>query len=91
MAKLTFLKQKRTIHLKEGTELLRVPHIDASVPLKFGCCKGDCGTCAIKIIAGEENFSPKTQREQATLRRLRLQGQRLACQCALKGDAVIDC
>src|SRR5437016_870696 len=90
MAKITFLKQDYTIEAKEGTELLRIPFIDPSVPLKFGCRKGECGTCAIKILQGEENLSPQTKEEQATLSRLKLNGHRLACQCALNGDLLID-
>lgn len=87
---LTFCKQNRSWRLKENTELLRVPHLDASIPLKFGCCQGQCGTCAIKLISGEENLSPKTKQEKETLSRLKLESHRLACQCALRGDVVID-
>lgn len=90
MPNLTFCKQNRSWRLKENTELLRVPHLDASIPLKFGCCQGQCGTCAIKLISGEENLSPKTKQEKETLSRLKLESHRLACQCALRGDVVID-
>jgi ferredoxin len=90
MPKLTFLKDNRSLQLKEGTELQRVPHIDATVPLKFGCCQGRCGTCAIKIAEGAQNLSPQTQQERNTLQQLGLSSHRLACQCALKGDVVID-
>ena len=90
MPKLTFYKQQRSISIKEGTDLLRIPYLDPTTPLKFGCCQGHCGTCAIKIISGEENLSPRTKQEQATLCRLQLPSHRLACQCALKGDVIID-
>lgn len=90
MPTLTFSKQKRSLQLKEGTELLRIPHLDTNTPLKFGCCQGQCGTCAFRVEAGEDALSPKTKQEQATLCRLRLESHRLACQCALKGDVVID-
>lgn len=90
MPKLTFLKNNQTLQLKEGTELLRVPHLDATAPLKFGCCQGLCGTCAIKIVEGKENLSPKTKQEILTLTQLKLDSHRLACQCALKGDVVIE-
>jgi ferredoxin len=90
MPKLTFNQQKSSLQIKEGTDLLRVQYIDASVPLKFGCRQGQCGACAIKVISGENNLSPKTKQEQATLERLKLDSQRLACQCAIKGDVVID-
>lgn len=90
MPKLTFKKNNYTLHLKVGTELKRVPYLDATVPLRFGCCEGNCGTCAIKILEGAENLSPKTKQERETLSRLRLDSHRLACQCALKGNVVID-
>jgi ferredoxin len=90
MPTLTFLKNNQTYQLKEGTELRRLPHLDATVPLKFGCCEGRCGTCAVKIMKGSDHLSPKTKQEQETLCRLRLDAHRLACQCALKGDVVID-
>jgi len=90
MPTLTFHQYDRCIHLKEGTELLRIPYMDHTVPLKFGCCKGHCGTCAIKIIAGGHNLSPKTKEEEATLSRLHLDSHRLACQCSLRGDVVIE-
>jgi ferredoxin len=86
---LTFCKENRSLHLKEGTELLRIPYLDPTAPLKFGCCQGQCGTCAIQVVEGEENLSPKTKEEKATLSRLGLNSHRLACQCALKGDVVI--
>ena len=91
MPTLTFDKQQRSLQVKEGTELLRLPYLDSTVPLKFGCCQGQCGTCAIKVLVGEENLSPKTKQEKETLHRLKLdQSYRLACQCALRGDVVID-
>lgn len=91
MPKLTFSQNHGELILKEGTDLLRVPFIARSAPLKFGCCKGQCGTCAIKIVNGMENLSAPTKEEQATLSRLHLEGHRLACQCALLGDVTIDC
>lgn len=90
MPKLTFYQQKRILQIKEGIDLLRIPYLDTLAPLKFGCRQGQCGACAIKIISGEENLSPKTKQEQETLNRLKLDSQRLACQCAIKGDVVID-
>lgn len=90
MPKLTFNQQKRSLQIKEGTDLVRIPYLVSSVPLKFGCRQGQCGTCAIKVISGEENLSPKTKQEQATLDRIKSDCHRLACQCAIKGDVVID-
>jgi ferredoxin len=89
MPKITFCQQQRSLQIKEGTDLLRLPYLDSTVPLKFGCCQGQCGACAIKVTAGEENLSPKTKQEQITLCRLKLDSHRLACQCAVMGDVVI--
>lgn len=83
-------KDNASIELKKGTELLRIPHLDPAFPLKFGCCQGMCGTCAIKLSKGKEHLSPPTKQELETLRRLRLESHRLACQCALLGDVVIE-
>lgn len=92
MPKLTFVKNNLTFQLKEGTELVRVHYLDPSIPLKFGCRDGHCGTCAIKVVNGEENLSPKTKQEKTTIAKLGLSSShRLACQCALKGDVIIDC
>lgn len=90
MPTLTFCKQNRSLQVKEGTELLQISYLDPTVPLTFGCRQGHCGACAIKVKTGEENLSPKTKQEKATLYRLQLDSHRLACQCALKGDVVID-
>lgn len=90
MPTITFCKQKRSLQIKDGTELSRIPYMDANTPLRFGCCQGQCGTCAFKVVTGEENLSPKTKQEQATLCRLGLNSHRLACQCAMKGDVAID-
>lgn len=87
---LRFRQFNRSWCLKEDTELSRVPYIDPSIPLKFGCCQGECGTCAIRVLEGEENLSPMTKQEKITLARLGLHHHRLACQCALRGDVVID-
>lgn len=90
MPTIIFSKHKRSLHLKEGTELIRLPHIDSTIPINFGCCQGQCGTCAIKIVEGKENLSPKTKQEKETLSRLELEDEyRLACQCALKGKGSI--
>jgi len=90
MPKITFYQQNRSIQVSEGTELARLPYLDTTAPLKFGCRQGNCGTCVIKIITGKENLSPKTKEEAKTLRRLDLESCRLACQCAVIGDVVID-
>lgn len=91
MPKLTFQRQNKTLMLKAGTELARLPFLDASQPLNFSCCQGVCGTCAMTVIEGEANLSPPTAQEKETLERLGCPANtRLACQCALLGNVTVD-
>ncbi|MFH1360390.1 MAG: 2Fe-2S iron-sulfur cluster-binding protein [Candidatus Omnitrophota bacterium] len=56
---------------------------DAGVP--FNCNTGVCGSCAIRILSGQENLSALTQEEKD----LNLNKDiRLACQCAIKSGTV---
>lgn len=90
MAKLTFSEQDLTLQLKEGTELIRLLYLENKIPLRFGCCEGKCGTCTIKVLQGKENLSPLTKQEKQTLSKKQLETHRLACQCALTGDVVLE-
>jgi ferredoxin len=60
--------------------------------LIFGCRAGACGICAIEVTEGMENLSPCEESEAGMLEALGFdQGSmRLACQCRLYGDIVID-
>ncbi|MES2675213.1 MAG: PDR/VanB family oxidoreductase [Pseudomonadota bacterium] len=37
---------------------------DAGIPLNFDCCVGDCGTCAVKMIAGVAEHRDHTLNDQ---------------------------
>ncbi len=92
---MSLLKDSKTnrIHtIKTGNELLQAYRIDSSLPFKFGCCNGECGTCAFKVFEGDENLSKKTKQERKTLEVKGLESPpyRLACQCAILGDVVIE-
>jgi ferredoxin len=91
MPSLTCLKHKKIYQIKQGQELLKAYQLDPSLPFCFGCTKGQCGVCAIKVVEGMENFSKKTTEEKATLQTKQLDpSYRLACQCAILGDVVIE-
>ncbi len=90
MAKLIFAKDGSICPLKEGTELRQLAHLPLKTPIKFGCCQGLCGACVIKIRIEANNLSPKTKQEKETLARLKLEQHRLACQCAILGDTIIE-
>ena len=90
MPRITFNRQKISLEVKEGTELSYLSFIDSTVPLKFGCRQGHCGVCKITVISGKENLSPETKQEKETLCRLKLDSHRLACQCAVMGEVIIE-
>ena len=53
--------------------------------LPFGCTEGICGTCMSLVTEGAFNLEPKTEKEvDFDLPK----GQRLACQCVIKGGSV---
>jgi ferredoxin len=92
MAQIKKLKTGNIYTVKTGFELIRAYQIDPSLPLKFGCCNGECGVCTIKVVEGQENLSRPTKREKLTLAEKKLISppNRLACQCAILGDIVIE-
>lgn len=77
-------------HVRAGQELLTAYKLNPELPLKFGCCNGDCGTCAIEVIEGYENLSKMGSKEKTTLALKKLDfPYRLACQCAIQGNIKI--
>lgn len=90
MAEVFFSKENRSYTIKSGTEFQRLCHLYPHILLKFGCRRGECGTCLIKILEGSEHVSSKTHIEIKTLQRLKMEDKRLACQCAIKGDMTVD-
>lgn len=88
MAKISHLDKSYVV--RNGMELLQAYNLNPHLPLKFGCTKGNCGVCKIKLIQGQENLSKKTKQEIDTLAAKQLDSSyRLACQCAINGDIVI--
>ena len=64
----------------------------AGIKLDYGCRMGMCGADPVAVIEGDENLSPPSEEELASLRRLGLEGRaRLACVCKVQaGRAVVD-
>lgn len=92
MAKLTDQKTGISYTIKAGQEFVRAYQINPELPLQFGCCNGQCGVCAIKVLGGQENLSRLTKQEKLTLAEKNLESPpyRLACQCAILGDVIIE-
>jgi ferredoxin len=63
----------------------------AETGIEFDCRAADCGICAIKIISGAENLSPKTASEADFLQAMKAdEDERLACQVRVLGDVEIE-
>lgn len=91
MAKIKFRSHDLEIQVMGGAELLNVPQQHPNVPLKFGCRRGECGVCAIHVIEGKENLTKISAQEKNLIEKKGLnENHRLACQCALNGDIVIQ-
>jgi ferredoxin len=90
MAQVFFLTTNQRVTVPTGVELRDISKAYPSLPLKFGCTRGECGVCAIKVIHGQNNLTKLSKQECRTLASKKLDtSHRLACQCALNGDVVI--
>jgi ferredoxin len=69
--------------------------IDASfrydLPIQYKCERAICATCLIKVHQGIENITPVSDRERQTLQAIHAnETYRLACQCKVRGDIIIE-
>ncbi len=94
MITVTYVQENKTVTASEGTNLREIS-IGAGIELykpfkKFFCCNGngDCGTCVIDIVSGEDNLSDRTPAEQRMLAR-KPKTYRLACQTLVDGDITV--
>ncbi len=84
MAKIILINTGQTEEIKDGDKVKNVCEEKFRIP--FGCEDGICGTCRINIVEGNENLSPKNQKEEDMFSGE--PGVRLACQCAIKKGVV---
>lgn len=90
-AKITFKNKVFTQEVYIGYELQKVHELYPELPLKFGCRRGECAVCAVNVVEGNHHLTKRTKEETATLARKGLpESYRLACQCAINGDIVIE-
>jgi ferredoxin len=92
MPKVTFIQKDVLQEVPYGMDFQKIHEIYHQLPLKFGCRQGRCAVCAIKVVCGAANLSRCGARELAVLEAKGLAGSgyRLACQCAINGDVVIE-
>ncbi|MGI2259670.1 2Fe-2S iron-sulfur cluster-binding protein [Shewanella sp. GXUN23E] len=89
MPRVTIIGAAKTFELSQGTSLQELQFSQDTLP--FGCCSAACGTCAMEVIEGAANLSPKNDDEHDVLDNIGQNGhnRRLACQCSLLGDVTI--
>lgn len=86
--KIKFIKEKKEAEVSSGSEFLE---LSPDLPIKFGCKRGECGTCAIKILKGMDHLTKMSALERETLRKKGCgPDYRLACQCAINGPVDIE-
>jgi ferredoxin len=90
MPKVTFFPSGQTYDVKEGTTIL-VAAIQNGLHLRHDCTDGICGTDRVRVVAGQENLTEKTQNEELTLEMMNAtEEERLACVARILGDVTLD-
>lgn len=90
MPKVTFLPSGQTYDVKDGTTIL-VAAIQNGLKLRHDCTEGICGTDRVRVVAGQENLTEKTQNEELTLEMMNAtEEERLACVARILGDVTLD-
>ena len=91
LRKLTILPTGTEVLLPAGTCLTEVEYETPRRLIPFGCRSGACGACVIEVLAGIGALGEPDHEELDFLEDLgRTDGDyRLACQCRLRGDAVV--
>jgi uncharacterized 2Fe-2S/4Fe-4S cluster protein (DUF4445 family) len=89
MPKVTFLPSGQTYDVKEGTTIL-VAVIQNGLQLRHDCTEGICGTDRVRVVAGQENLTAKTQNEELTLEMMNAgDEERLGCIARILGDVTV--
>lgn len=90
MTVIKFLEEEKEVIAAQGANL-RYKAMENGIDIytflgKMTNCGGygQCGTCVVEIVEGEENLSPRTKVEERKLRK-RPDNCRLACQVIVNG------
>jgi ferredoxin len=85
-----FVPDDMDVEAPLGAKLVDVA-MASGADLTFGCRKGTCGTCRVKIASGSENTSAPAREEADFLKSLKSPpNERLACQIRILGNVSID-
>lgn len=90
MPKLTIKTDKKTIEVPENAAIIDVCE-NEDTSILFGCRDGACGACLVRVLENPQNLSPMDEQERDFLETMAArEDERLACQCKVLGDVVVD-
>ncbi len=90
MPKVKILTDDLEIDVKQDYPLIDMCE-DFDTSILFGCRDGACGACMIRVKEGMANLSPMENDERDFLETMAAEeDERLACQCKVRGDVVIE-
>ncbi len=80
--------QIKKVETESGKTLLSIA-LDANVPMEYACGgNGFCTTCMCDIVDGNENLSPRNDREENM--GVIDEPKRLGCQTQVSGDVTVQ-
>ncbi len=90
MPKLTIKTDNKTLDVELGTSIIDLCE-NEETSILFGCRDGACGACMIKVLENPKNLSIMEDHERDFLETMAArEDERLACQCKVLGDVVIE-
>ena len=85
-----FLPEDLLVEAPWGTPLQAIADT-AGADITFGCRSGSCGTCRIRVLAGQGHCSAPDPEERDYLKGIDAPpGHRLACQVRVEGDLELE-
>lgn len=90
MPKVTVTTDDLSFDVKDNYSMIDMCE-EHETSILFGCRDGACGACMIKVKEGAENLSKMEEDEKDFLETMAAEDdERLACQCKVLGDVVIE-
>lgn len=90
MPKVTITTDNLTIEVPQNYALIDMCE-DHDTSILFGCRDGACGACMVRVKEGAENLTKMEDDEKDFLETMAAEeDERLACQCRVKGDVVLE-
>lgn len=69
-------------HAKEDSKLLAIA-IRSGIDIRYGCSAGKCGTCAVRVVAGDLEAMRKGERELLEKMGI-LDGEKIRLSCRIR-------